>query len=431
MPQPQNDVSLRAIKTARRGRMPVQSPGRTRQPQQRPSTTRAFALALMGAVMTPQLALGLSMPAMQRIASALDVSLQTAQATTVLYMAGYAVSMLLAGLLADRFGARRVQLWGLALAAVAALACVFAVDIWSFAAARFLSALGGCVGTVTTRLIVRTEYPESARMQILTSLAAVLALTPCIAPLLGGALLPLLGWQGLFVVIAGAALATMILFAVVTRHMSAPPAADLPGLRRIGRVYADNLANRAFRRYAGAISLVWMAYFAFVSCSPNALQAYLGLSSAAYGAVLAVSAMGYVVGSTVARRLSARCDIDDILRLAATVGALGGGLMLLALWLWPQALLALMLPMMVVLAAAGMTIPAAQAGLLRSVTAYPGLSSGQFFFLQMGAGAMYALAGNAWPVMTPQGLAWLVAMPLALLLGLAWAGRGRQVVKGA
>ncbi len=376
-----------------------------------------LTIALLSAVTVPQLGLGLSTPATAALAGDLGVSVAAAQGTMVIYMMGYAVSMVLAGLLSDRFGARSVQIWGLVLAAAAALLAAAAPDFLCFSIARCAQALGGCVGTVTTRLIVKDEYPESDRMKILTTLSSAIAVTPCIAPLLGGTLVPYLGWRGIFVVIAVVSFVVMCCFAAVTRGVVTPQKSVLK-TRQILTIYGRNLLNTKFRFYAAAISLVWMSYFAFVSCSSYPMLVHQGLSAAAYGVLLATSAIGYVSGSTTARLLSRRMDIDIILRLAAVIGCCGGMLNIVVPMLVHTVILSVAAPMVVVLFAAGMVIPATQAGLLRSITQDPGVSSGQFFFFQMIAGALYAALGNFWPHMTPQVLGSLVALPMFLLGGL-------------
>jgi len=72
----------------------------------------------------------------------------------------------------------------------------------TFYLARFVQALGGCVGTVTTRLMVSQHYGLHDRMKILTTPASAIAITPCLAPLAGGALLSHVAWRGVFIVTA-------------------------------------------------------------------------------------------------------------------------------------------------------------------------------------------------------------------------------------
>jgi len=89
----------------------------------------------------------------------------------------------------------------------------------------------------------------------------------------------------------------------MTPHQPPQPKRVVPW-SAIGAIYVRNLQTPRFVFYAVAISFVWMAYFAFVSCSSGPLQLHLGLSALHYGAVLGFAALGYVAGSQTARRLA-------------------------------------------------------------------------------------------------------------------------------
>jgi DHA1 family bicyclomycin/chloramphenicol resistance-like MFS transporter len=370
-------------------------------------------LPLIGAVIVPQLALGVTLPAVPLIALELGVPVEAIQGTLVTYMIGYAISVLLAGLLSDRYGARAVQIWGLGIASAASLAGALAPSFAILSIARFIQALGGCVSTVTTRLIVGAEFEASRRMRILALLAAAIAVTPCIAPSLGGALLPHIGWRPLFALVGLMGFGILLYFSSATRHIAAQRR-PLPRLSGILRIYGDNLRTPRFLMYAQSISLVWMAYFTFVSCSAGPLQVGLEIPPARYGVLVSLSVAGYVAGSFCARLLSARCHIDHIASFGSVVAAAGGLALLVCAWAAPSSAIAIIAPMTVILYAVGLTIPCAQAGLLATTTVQPGISSGLFFFIQMMCGALYAGLANMWVGEEPRLLALFVAVPAIL-----------------
>ncbi|KND59512.1 Bicyclomycin resistance protein [Candidatus Burkholderia verschuerenii] len=371
-------------------------------------------LALVSAVVVPQIGVGMSVPSLPSIAEDFRVSISSAQGTLIVYMVGYALSMLVSGLLSDRFGPRRTQLWGLGLAGAAAILAALADNVTTFYGARFIQALGGCVGTVTTRLIVSRGYDARDRMKILTTLASAIAITPCLVPLVGGALLPYVGWRGVFTTIAPISFGTLLFFLVATRGTAAHTKNVAP-FSTIGSIYLRNIKMPRFGLYAAAISFVWMSYFTFVSCSSGPLQVHMRLSALHYGIALAFAAIGYVSGSMSARRLSQKKDIDDIIRISSFVGFTGGVLLIGLTVAFSDRLFSLLIPVIAILFATGMTIPATQAGLLKYTTQDAGISSGFFFFIQMIAGASYAALGNTLQNMTPSILATLVAIPALFL----------------
>ena len=76
------------------------------------------------------------------VADGLDASLAQVAAAITAYMVPFALLQLVSGTLAERLGPRRVVRGGYIGFGVAALACAFAPDIWSFLAARAAMGLG-------------------------------------------------------------------------------------------------------------------------------------------------------------------------------------------------------------------------------------------------------------------------------------------------
>lgn len=386
-----------------------------------------LSVALLSAVVVPQVGLGIMVPASVQLAEQLQSGLGQVQSTLVMYMVGYALSMMLAGLLSDRYGPRAVQLGGLLLAALGTGLAASATSFVPFMIGRLLQALGGCVGTVTTRMVVREVFAEHERMGILTTLASAIAITPCLAPLLGGALLPQVGGRGILGLVGVFNLLVLLVFWRLVPRL--PGTGQGVAVGTILRVYRRNLGTGAFVFHASCISLVWMSYFAFLSSSSYAFQRLLGFSAFEYGALIAICALGYVTGSFLARRLSRRHDLTQILAVGAGIGAVGwGGLWLAVHWIGPTAG-AFVVPMMAILLSTGMVIPATQAGLLRCVQQDIGLSTGQFFFLQMASGAAYGLVASHWPDLDVRQLALLVGTPMVLLTVLVGTASWRHRLK--
>lgn len=204
-----------------------------------------MSTALVSAVIVPQIDFGLSVPSLPSIVGAFDLFIESAQTTLIVYMAGYAVSVLLAGLMSDRIGPRNTQLLELALTKMATIAAALAWDFMSLTVARFLQALGGCIGTVTTRLIVSKQYDIKVRMNILTILASAVAIIPCIAPLIGGALLPVIGWTGIFFVITLIAALTLVFFLLASRSAKSYQPQNTP-VQNIAVIYLNNVTMPRF-----------------------------------------------------------------------------------------------------------------------------------------------------------------------------------------
>ncbi|MEV0262368.1 MFS transporter [Streptomyces sp. NPDC050617] len=373
----------------------------------------------------PQFGVSVVAPALPRMAALPSGGPGAVQLVVTVYLAGFAVSVLLAGALVERWGVRRTQVWALGLFVVASAVCALAPTLPVLVAGRFVQALGGCAATVLARLTVRHIYPEALRVRTLSTLMAAIAVTPCLTPVLGGRLTESTGWRGVFVLMAALGTVAAVLFLAVVPAGAEPEGRRAVRVRAVLADYARHLRDPAYRACSYAISLASMAHVVFVTYSAHALGVGVRLPPTAYGGLVAVTALGAVAGAFTVRGLSARWELTALLRRAAVACALGGALLAViapaAAGLgvrrspWP-----LVAPMIVVMAGVGAVLPASQAGMLSSAARGPGNASGLFFCLQQLASTVYGSAAGLWPGMTAPALAVCVAVPCVLAPLAVW-----------
>lgn len=384
---------------------------------------RWATIMLLVAVTAPQLGLSLLNPSTPQMAIDLHTSVSAVQLTLSSYMAGYAVSMFAAGVLADRFDARTLQALGLLVFAVGGLVAAAAPNVAVLGAARFVQAVGGTSATVLCRLVIQRRYPTDARMHLLTSLSIVIAATPAISPFFGSALVQVAPWRSLFVALA--AVGVVLAAAFLRLVPAAPPAVPVPPTpRAVGRGIAEALSRSGFHRYALVISVAWMGYFLFIEQSAFILQGLHGATELQYGLLLIVPALGYISGSVLVRRASS-------VRVAVRIGAAGsaiGGVALVALAAGGVTTsAAVVLPLAIGFLGVGAAIPFAQAGLLELDLKAQGVGAGLFFFLQMAAGAVYSVVIEALHLRSALSTSVAIGVPLVLLAVIVGAlTRGRE-----
>lgn len=371
--------------------------------------SRWTTIMLLVAVTAPQLGLSLLNPSIPAMASDLHTSVAAVQLTLSAYMAGYAVSMFAAGLLADRFDARSLQSLGLLLFAGGGLVAAAAPNVGVLAAARFAQAVGGTSATVLCRLVIQRRYPADVRMHLLTSLSIVIAATPAVSPFLGSALVQVAPWRVLFIALA--AVGVIVAAAFLLLVPAAPPAVPVtPTPRTVWRGIAEAAGSPGFHRYALVISMAWMGYFLFIEQSAFVLQELHGASELQYGLLLIVPAVGYISGSVLIRRASSA-------RTAVLIGVTGSAIGAVALVALSgvHSPFAVVLPLAVGFLGVGAAIPFAQNGLLELDLRAQGVGAGLFFFLQMAAGAAYSVAVEALHLRSSLAVSTAIALPLAAL----------------
>jgi EmrB/QacA subfamily drug resistance transporter len=119
---------------------------------------------------------------------------------TSAYLLAYAVPLLLAGRLGDRFGPKNLYLIGLAVFTAASLWCGLAGSLEMLIAARVVQGLGAALLTPQTLSTITRIFPPERRGVALSVWGATAGVATLVGPLAGGVLVDGLGWQWIFIV---------------------------------------------------------------------------------------------------------------------------------------------------------------------------------------------------------------------------------------
>ena len=390
----------------------------------------AWLLILLAVVCLPRITIDIYLPSLPVIGQALQLSEFQLSLTMTVYMAGYAVSMLVCGPLADRYGRRPVLIGGTALYLLATIACALADSGGMLIAARLLQALGGCCGTVVGRVIVRDRFQKAEQVSYLSWMSSGMALSPVVAPLIGSVIDVALGWRWVFVVLAVVAAGVLLALCTVVpetkpgRHGPVHPAGEdgrehpaQPGLLRL---YGSLLHDRHFLRHSLIISAIYCTYFPFVAESSLVLQRTLGLSQVQYAGVFALTILGYLGGASVFRRRFGAWGAEGVIGRALRLNLLFAVVWAAATLVFPGSLLAIVLPMVPIMLSVGMSIPACQFAVMQPHAGAVGAVSGLFFFIQMAVTALFGLVVASLSNGSPAPMVGVSLVASVLAWGAAW-----------
>lgn len=295
-----------------------------------PRRDDAGLTVLLGALVAfGPLAVDMYLPALPALAAGLGASIDAAQGSITVFLAGFALGMLFYGPLSDHYGRRRVMLGGIALFAVTSLACLLATSLPQLLLARALQALGGGAASVLARAVVRDRFEGAEAIRRLSLMAMVTALAPLVAPLAGSLLLRGFGWRGTF---GALTLWGLLCLAVVWRRLpeSLPP--ERRGGQTLGRAFG---AYRALLSHPPALGLVlaggmsFAAMFAYITAAPFYFITLHGFSPLRFGTVFACNALGILAANYANSRLARRVGAQRLAGIG-TVGGLLGAVLLFA-----------------------------------------------------------------------------------------------------
>ncbi len=135
---------------------------------------------------------------------------------TSAYLLGYAVVLLVAGRLGDRFGPKNLYLIGLVVFTVASVWCGLSGSAAMLITARVVQGVGAGLLTPQTLSTITRIFPAQRRGVAMSGWGATAGVASLVGPLAGGLLVDGLGWQWIFFVnvpigIAGLALAVWLI----------------------------------------------------------------------------------------------------------------------------------------------------------------------------------------------------------------------------
>ncbi len=277
-----------------------------------------FTLLIAALAALPPLSIDMSLPATGVIGATFQAPASATGLTLSLFMLGFALAQLGFGPLSDRFGRRGPLLAACALFTGSGLLCATAGSIHTLLVWRFVEGAGAGGATVLAFAMVRDLFEGVQARARMATISAVMTAAPMLAPSIGALILQLAPWRTIFLTLAlaGGALVLVVGLFVTESHQAPDAKALEPG--RLARSYGRALTHRSSIGHALLGALSFGCLFSFVSASPFVFIHALGLSTGWFAALFAVCSLGITAGSLLCGRLSKR-DVDPRRLLAAGV----------------------------------------------------------------------------------------------------------------
>lgn len=238
------------------------------------------------------------LPAFPALGAYFNTSASMVQLTLTVSMVGLASGQLFIGPLSDCYGRKRPLVASLVLFLFSTVGCLMATTVGQFLVFRFVQGIAGAGGVVISKSIATDLYEGKQLARFFSMLSSVQGLAPICAPVLGGVLLTVTDWRGIFWVllfIGVALLAAVCGFreSLCWRYGS---------IGATFRNYLLVMRNRDFMRYVFVQAMAMGVMFSYIAASPFLFQVHYGLSPVAYGLCFGGNALGVMAGSLLAVR---------------------------------------------------------------------------------------------------------------------------------
>ncbi|MEV4048849.1 DHA1 family bicyclomycin/chloramphenicol resistance-like MFS transporter [Streptomyces sp. SAI-163] len=382
---------------------------------------------------TPPLAMDMYLPALPEVTRSLSASAATVQLTLTACLAGMALGQIVVGPMSDKWGRRRPLLAGLAVYVVATALCAVAPTVEILVAFRLVQGLAGAAGIVIARAVVRDLYDGVAMARFFSTLMLISGVAPVVAPLIGGQILRVTDWRGVFVVLV--VVGVVLGFVVWAKLPETLPVEErhAGGVGDTLRAMRGLLADRAFTGYMLAGGFAFASLFAYVAASPFVMQEIYGASAQTFSLLFGLNSIGLVVvGQINGKILVGRVRLDRVLGLGLVVViAAATVLLLMSLGVFGEVGLGpVAAALFVLMSAMGISLPNTQALALMRVKTSAGSASALLgtssFLIGAVASPLVGIAGEdtAVPMAVVQLVAAVAALGFLVTLCRPSAGRG-------
>jgi MFS transporter, DHA1 family, multidrug resistance protein len=324
------------------------------------------------------------------IATDLKVTVDDVSYSLSSFFIGISMGQLIYGPLLDRFGRKTPLIIGLVIYFLASVGCAMATSIEMLIALRFLQALGGCVGMVAPRAIVRDSFPVEESAKIFSTLILILGVSPIIAPTVGSYMITALGWHSVFWLQGGMGLLLFlaVVFMLAESKMPDPTISLKP--QHIIPSFFNIFRNPQFFTYAIAGSMVSGGVYAYLSGSPFIFMKIYKVTEQQYGWIFGLLAGGLILSSQLNNLALRKYRSEQIISVILTIQTIIGVILcLFSAFDWLN-LYSLILLIFVFLCCQGFSFPNSSALSLAPFSKEAGSASALLGAIQMGIGSLSA-----------------------------------------
>jgi len=186
---------------------------------------RWLALLVAGAFFMEILDATVIAPAAPHIAEDLHVTAVSINVTITAYVLTLAVLIPISGWLTEKFGARRIFTFAVALFTLASAGCAAATSLPMLVATRVLQGVGGAMMVPVGRLVVIRTTAKTDLVRAIAYLTWPALVAPLVAPALGGVLSTYASWRWIFLINVPLGVVALVL----ARRLVPDVRADDPG----------------------------------------------------------------------------------------------------------------------------------------------------------------------------------------------------------
>ena len=242
------------------------------------------------------------LPALPALGTYFHAAPSLTQLSLTAGLVGLGLGQLFIGPLSDRLGRRRPLVASLLLFLITTFACILTSDIHLFLFYRLLQGIAGAGGVVIARAIATDLYDGNRLARYFAMLSVVQGLAPILAPVLGGLLLTVTDWRGIFIILLLLGIALFLLLLPFRETHHPLPVSSRSSFWSTFSHYPTLLRQPVFLRNTILQALAMGVMFTYIASSPYIFQQHYELSPVFYSLCFGINALAIMAGSLLVTR---------------------------------------------------------------------------------------------------------------------------------
>lgn len=352
----------------------------------------SYMILILGSLATVSpFSIDMYLPGFPRIATDLNTTIDKVQLSLTGYLIGICIGQVLYGPLLDRFGRKTPLYAGLVIYILASIGCALTSSVEALIVMRFFQAIGGCVGLVSSQALVSDLFTKDKRAEVFSMITLVIAVSPMIAPTVGGYVTSAFGWNWVFIILAGIVLLIIAaIYFFLPAGKSPDPSVSLKPQAVIGS-FLTVLKQPQFLIYTMAGGLATAAPFAYIAGSSDVFMNIYKVSEQQYGWIFAFLAFAMIGSTQLNHFLLKKYNSGQIIKTTLMYQSVVGTLLVLGVYYNWYNLYTLIGMMFIFLTGQGLTGPNTSALSLAPFKKHTGSASALMGSWRMGAGAIISI----------------------------------------
>lgn len=347
------------------------------------------------AAMSP-FGMAIVVPTLELFAQEYRAPYSTIQFIISAYLFGLATAQPLVGYLSDRIGRRPVMIGGILLFIIASVMCLITENLNTLISYRFLQGVGGSVGTVMARAMIRDTMSGEESAKPLSRVMAFMGMAPMIAPVAGAFATSLYGDpKGIFFITL--IIGVIILISVLLK---------LPETRKIehSKIISNEPWHDKYKYLLGSkvfIGSTFMygfttgSFFSILAVGSTVFSVNLGIDSTGFGLIWSSMTILYASSAFLSGNLSASLGLIKVMRIGVLVNLVSGVMFFSLIAIFGVTIYTIIFPLIFMFIGHGFIVPSSMTKAVSDRPEIAGSSSGLSSALGLVTGGLFSILSGA------------------------------------